>query len=57
MFVLLAAKKRQKDMMKDILSNVDFESSTLLHLAVDSGSIAVSTLPRILISSFLNFCD
>ena len=29
-------------MMKDVLSNVDSDGSTLLHLAVDSGSSEVS---------------
>ena len=31
-------------MVKDLLNNVDSEGSTLLHLAVDSGSSEVSTL-------------
>ena len=31
-------------MMKDVLSNVDSVGTTLLHLAVDSGSPAVSNL-------------
>ena len=42
--LLFLAKARQKDMMKDVLSNVDSEGSTLLHLAVDSGSPAVRSL-------------
>ena len=29
-------------MMKDVLSNVDSDGNTLLHLAVDSGSSEVS---------------
>ena len=36
------AKEKEKDMMKDVLSNVDSDGSTLLHLAVDSGSSEVS---------------
>ena len=31
--------------MKDVLANVDSDGSTLLHLAVDSGSTEVSVLP------------
>lgn len=41
-----AAKDKQKDMVKDVISNVDSDGSTLLHLAVDSGSSEVSILPR-----------
>ena len=43
---LFTAKEKQKDMMKDVLANVDSDGSTLLHLAVDSGSTEVSILPR-----------
>ena len=32
-------------MVKDVLGNVDSDGSTLLHLAVDSGSNEVSILP------------
>lgn len=46
--LLLAAKTRQRVMSEEILNNVDSEGSTLLHLAVDSGSLAVST-PRTLV--------
>ena len=41
---LLPAGRRQKDIRNGVLRNVDSEGSTLLHLAVDSGSPAVSTL-------------
>jgi len=37
-------------MVKEVLTNVDSDGSTLLHLAVDSESCAVSTF---LLSSFL----
>ena len=39
--VSFTVKSRQND-IKDILNNVDVEGSTLLHLAVDSGSTEVS---------------
>ena len=42
--LLFAAKTKRKDMVKDVLNNVDSEGSTLLHLAVDSGSSEVCTL-------------
>ncbi|XP_068728378.1 transient receptor potential cation channel subfamily A member 1-like [Montipora capricornis] len=38
MFFLADAKHKKKDMMKDVLNDVDSDGSTLLHLAVDSGS-------------------
>ena len=41
-FFLLTAKARKKN-MKKILSNVDSEKSTLLHLAVESGNSEVKT--------------
>ena len=53
MFFLFPAGKRQKDIRNGVLRNVDSEGSTLLHLAVDSGSPAVSTLPRKLLNSLL----
>ena len=44
-------------MNKEVLSNVDSEGSTLLHLAVDSGILAVSTLAREISNSLLFFND
>ena len=44
MFLFLAKTRHKKDMMKDVLSNVDSVGSTLLHLAVDSESPAVSII-------------
>lgn len=42
-FVLLSLVKESKEhKVKDLLENVDSEGSTLLHLAVDSGSLKVS---------------
>ena len=42
-FVLLSlVKENKKHIVKDLLENVDSEGSTLLHLAVDSGSVKVS---------------
>lgn len=42
-FASFKAKTREKEMVKEVLTNVDSDGSTLLHLAVDSESCAVST--------------
>lgn len=42
-FVLLSlVEEHKKHKVKDVLENVDSEGSTLLHLAVASGSLKVS---------------
>ncbi|CAH3195151.1 unnamed protein product, partial [Porites evermanni] len=43
-FLFEDAKTREKEMVKEVLTNVDSDGSTLLHLAVDSESCAVVKL-------------